>query len=119
MPRTKRGKKKNKRQRSMNPDSGKPAVVTEVDDSEASQPMQGQNESEVVHDHEGISNRWNGARVVDASEFLSSGHAFPLSMDEPVCAAYALQEVKDMFLKVLPLDTALVSDLFSLFFPSW
>ncbi|KAF8522696.1 hypothetical protein BU17DRAFT_27302, partial [Hysterangium stoloniferum] len=71
-----------------------------------------ENDSEVpggaIDEQGGIINKWNGPRVTNVSDFLASRHAFPVSMDDPICAVYALPEVKDMFLRVLPLDTALI-----------
>jgi hypothetical protein len=56
----------------------------------------------------------NGPRVRDTRAFLSSYFAQPPSLDDPLCAEFAQQEVLQMLFTVLPEETALVSPLGSL-----
>lgn len=51
----------------------------------------------------------NGPRVRDTRAFLSSYFAQPPSLDDPLCAEFAQQEVLQMLFTVLPEETALVS----------
>ena len=50
----------------------------------------------------------NGPRVRDTRAFLSSFFAQPPSLDDPLCAEFAQQEVCQMLYTVLPEETALV-----------
>jgi hypothetical protein len=53
----------------------------------------------------------NGPRVRDVRAFLDSYFAQPPSLDDPLCAAFASEEILQMLEKVLPQETALVSPL--------
>jgi hypothetical protein len=57
----------------------------------------------------------NGPRVRDTRAFLSSYFAQPPSLDEPLCAEFAQEEVLQMLMTVLPEETALVRN--GLIFP--
>ena len=50
----------------------------------------------------------NGPRVRDVRAFLSSSFASPPSMDDPLCAEFAQDEVLQMLCSVLPEETATV-----------
>lgn len=49
-----------------------------------------------------------GPRVRDARAFLGSYFALPPSLDDPLCAEFAQEEVLQMLMTVLPEETALV-----------
>jgi len=51
----------------------------------------------------------NGPRVRDTRAFLSSFFAQPPSLDDPLCAEFAQEEVCQMLFTVLPEETALVN----------
>src|ERR1700730_4557155 len=55
----------------------------------------------------------NGPRVRDTRAFLSSYFAHPPSLDDPLCAEFAQEEVLQMLMTVLPKDIALVRNPFS------
>lgn len=50
----------------------------------------------------------NGPRVRDAPAFLASSFASPPSLDDPLCAQFAQEEMVDMLACVLPQETAMV-----------
>src|SRR3984957_14648698 len=50
----------------------------------------------------------NGPRVRDTRAFLSYYFAHPPSLDDPLCAEFAQEEVLQMLMTVLPQETALV-----------
>lgn len=51
----------------------------------------------------------NGPRVKNMNTFLSSPFAAPPSLDDPLCAEFAQEDLVDMLCQVLPEETALVS----------
>ncbi len=54
----------------------------------------------------------NGPRVRDVHAFLASSFASPASVDDPLCAEFAQEEVLQMLRSVLPDETATVRALF-------
>ncbi|KAH9948079.1 hypothetical protein B0H21DRAFT_806180 [Amylocystis lapponica] len=50
----------------------------------------------------------NGPRVRDARAFLASSFASPPSLDDPLCAEFAQDEVLQMLCSVLPMETATI-----------
>lgn len=54
----------------------------------------------------------NGARVRNTRQFLSSYFAQPPTLDNPLCAEFAHEEVLEMLCTVLPEETALVRVLY-------
>ena len=53
----------------------------------------------------------NGPRVKDMDAFLASPFAARPSLDDPLCAEFAQEDLIDMLCQVLPEETALVSSL--------
>lgn len=51
----------------------------------------------------------NGPRVRDTRTFLTSFFAHPPSLEDPLCAEFAQEEVLQMLMTVLPEETALVN----------
>ncbi|KZT69453.1 hypothetical protein DAEQUDRAFT_690988 [Daedalea quercina L-15889] len=50
----------------------------------------------------------NGPRVRNVAAFLSSSFAAPPSLDDPLCAEFAQEEMLEMLCSVLPEETALI-----------
>ena len=50
----------------------------------------------------------NGPRVRNVSSFLASSFAAPPTLDDPLCAEFAQEEMLEMLCAVLPEETALV-----------
>ncbi|CAL1697899.1 unnamed protein product [Somion occarium] len=50
----------------------------------------------------------NGPRVKDINAFLASSFATPPSLDDPLCAEFAQEDLIDMLCNVLPEETALI-----------
>ncbi|KAI0789194.1 hypothetical protein C8Q75DRAFT_766936 [Abortiporus biennis] len=50
----------------------------------------------------------NGPRVRDPGAFLASSFASPASVDDPLCAEFAQEEILQMLCSVLPQETAMI-----------
>lgn len=92
------------------PQCNQPLTIKEieVEDHKVVADAQQQQTIEIVPQTPYIHDPGNGPRVRDTRTFLTSFFAHPPSLEDPLCAEFAQEEVLQMLMTVLPEETALV-----------